>query len=103
MYIFFFRKKLEHEQESYHNSVKAWESTQNELRTKVDTLKENENTSKAQIDDLTNNLDEVKHQLKISQEKLALMQPGANTGKYIHMEIRKTFLILNLIKNRCRG
>ena len=78
------RKKLEHEQDSYHKSVKAWESAQLELRSKVDTLKDNETKAQAQVDELTTNLEEVKHQLKISQEKLALMQPGVNTGTFLY-------------------
>ena len=77
------KKKLENEQDSYHKSVQAWESSQLELRSKLDQLKESEASAKAQVDELNSNLEDTRHQLKISQEKLALMQPGANTGTYL--------------------
>merc|ERR1712083_561205 len=74
------RKKLESEQESYHKSVQAWESAQLESRSKIDTLKESDANLKAQVEELNNSIEEVRHQLKISQEKLALVQAGSSSG-----------------------
>ena len=74
------RKKLESEQESYHKSVQAWESAQLESRSKIDTLKESDANHKAQVEELNNSIEEVRHQLKISQEKLALVQAGSSSG-----------------------
>lgn len=100
------KKKLENEQDSYHKSVQAWESSQLELRSKLDQLKESEASAKAQVDELNSNLEDTRHQLKISQEKLALMQPGANTGTYLLkncvVEIFKIFFFFNFYSTfRC--
>ena len=41
------RKKLDSEQESYRGAVKAWESSQNQLRIQVEQLRANENDAQA--------------------------------------------------------
>ena len=74
------RKKLEQEQDKYHKSVQSWESAQLELRSKVDTLREVETNAKTTIEDLNVNVEELRHQLKVSQEKLALVQAQADPG-----------------------
>ena len=77
------RKKLEQEQDKYHKSVQSWESAQLELRSKVDTLREVETNAKTQIEDLTNNIEDCRHQLKVAQEKLALVQAQGEGGSGI--------------------
>ena len=74
------RKKLEQEQDKYHKSVQSWESAQLELRSKVDTLHEVEANAKTTIEELNANVEELRHQLKVSQEKLALVQAQADPG-----------------------
>ena len=49
-------------------------------RSKIDTLKESDANLKAQVEELNNSIEEVRHQLKISQEKLALVQAGSSSG-----------------------
>ena len=58
----------------------SWESAQLELRSKVDTLREVETNAKTTIEDLNVNVEELRHQLKVSQEKLALVQAQADPG-----------------------
>lgn len=62
------RKKLDQEQQSYRDAVKAWEASQSRLRTQVEELRSTEAIAEARLQELTAELENTRSQLQASQE-----------------------------------
>merc|ERR1719309_1618930 len=78
------RKKVDMEQEQYRDSVKAWDRTTSQLRTKADEAETREKTALEQMNGHVETINTLKEELRDAQEQLQLAESrlaGRGLGK----------------------